>query len=110
MNKALGSLKAKKKELLLVLDKVEIPLTNNISENDTRYVATKRKISAGTRSDKGRKNRDTFMSLKKTCAKLGKSFRRYVYDKESGENKIPRLALLIKEKSIEEYGLPPPTF
>jgi hypothetical protein len=34
----------------------------------------KRKISGSTRSDAGRKSRDTFASLKKTCRKHGISF------------------------------------
>ncbi len=46
-------------------------LHTNGSENDIRCQVTKRKISGGTRSDTGRDCRDAFLSLAKTCAKLG---------------------------------------
>jgi len=52
-----------------VLDRSEIPLHNNLSESDIREYAKRRKVS-----DMGRKRRDTFISLKKTCGKLGVSF------------------------------------
>jgi hypothetical protein len=57
----------------MVLEHPEIPLHNNGAENAIREYVTKRKISGGTRSDTGRKCRDTFISLKKTCRKLGVS-------------------------------------
>ena len=38
-----------KEELLLVLDRPEIPLHNNLSENDIREYVKKRKISGSTR-------------------------------------------------------------
>ncbi|HWM69456.1 MAG TPA: hypothetical protein VNO35_22905, partial [Steroidobacteraceae bacterium] len=41
----------------------------------------KRKVSGGTRSDLGRRCRDTFASLKKTCRKLGVSFWDYLNDR-----------------------------
>ena len=55
----------------MVLDRPEIPLHTNGSENDIRCQVTRRKISAGTRSDIGRDCRDAFLSLAKTCDKLG---------------------------------------
>ena len=60
--------------LLMVLDRPEIPLHTNGSENDIRCQVTKRKVSAGTRSDTGRDCRDAFLGLSKTCAKLGIAF------------------------------------
>jgi hypothetical protein len=53
------------------LDRPETPLHTNGSENDIRCHVTRRKISAGTRSDVGRDCRDAFLSLAKTCDKLG---------------------------------------
>ena len=41
------------------------------SENDIRGHVTRRKVSAGTRSDDGRDSRDAFLGLTKTCDKLG---------------------------------------
>ena len=43
-----------KDALLRVLDRPEIPLNTNASENDIRAFVTKRKISGGTVSDRGR--------------------------------------------------------
>jgi hypothetical protein len=62
---------ANKAELLMVLECPEIPLHTNGSENDIRCQVTRRKVSAGTRSDIGRDCRDAFLSLTKTCDKLG---------------------------------------
>jgi len=57
-----------------VLERPDIPLHTNGSENDIRAHVTRRKISAGTRSDQGRAARDGFLGLMKTCAKLGIAF------------------------------------
>jgi hypothetical protein len=61
-----------------VLDRPEIPLHTNSSENDIRCHVTRRKLSGGTRSDLGRDARDTFLGLAKTCTKLGISFWNYL--------------------------------
>jgi hypothetical protein len=56
----------------------------------------KRKISGSTRSDDGRRCRDTFASLKKTCRKLGIRFWDYLLDRIRGLGTIPPLADLIR--------------
>jgi hypothetical protein len=71
LDRLLARLHANKAELLLVLERPEIPLHTNGSENDIRCQVTRRKVSAGTRSDIGRDCRDAFLSLAKTCDKLG---------------------------------------
>jgi len=71
LDRLLARLHANKAELLMVLERPEIPLHTNGSENDIRCQVTRRKISAGTRSDIGRDCRDAFLSLLKTCDKLG---------------------------------------
>jgi len=96
LNLALERIHRNKSELLLVLKRPEIPLHNNLSENDIRDYVKKRKISATTRSDNGRRARDTMLSLKKTCQKLGISFGRYLQDRISGQNLIPQLPVLIR--------------
>jgi hypothetical protein len=88
---ALKRIYKNKKELLLVLDRPDIPLHNNLSENDIREYAKKRKISGSTRSKTGKRCRDTFMSLKKTCRKLNISFWEYLKDRIYQKNKIPPL-------------------
>jgi hypothetical protein len=59
--------------LLRVLDRPEIPLNTNVSENDVRTLMTKRKISGGTVSRNGRGARDTMLGLAKTCRLLAGS-------------------------------------
>jgi hypothetical protein len=71
-------LHANKSELLRVLERPEIPLHTNGSENDLRAQVTRRKVSGGTRSDIGRDCRDAFLGLMKTCQKLGLSFWDYL--------------------------------
>ena len=74
LNSLLKRIHNNKAELLLVLERPEIPLHTNGSETDIRDYVKKKKVSGGTRSDLGRQCRDTFASLKKTCRKLGVSF------------------------------------
>lgn len=70
LDRLLARLHANKAALLMVLERPEIPLHTNGSENDIRCYVTRRKVSAGTRSDVGRDSRDAFLSLTKTCDKL----------------------------------------
>ena len=101
LNEALRRIHEKRNDLLLVLDRPEIPLHNNLSESDIREWAKKRKISAGTRSELGRRCRDTFISLKKTCRKLGVSFWRYLQDRIRGVHEILTLPDLIRQAAPE---------
>jgi hypothetical protein len=78
LDRLLRRLHANKAELLAVLDRPEIPLHTNGSENDIRCQVIRRKISAGTRSETGRQCRDGFLSLMKTCQKLQLSFWAYL--------------------------------
>jgi len=102
LNQTLKRIHRNKKELLLVLEHPYIPLHNNLSENDIREYVKKRKISGSTRSDEGRKCRDTFTSLKKTCRKLGISFWDFLKDRILGTNEVPYLPDLIISKVQSE--------
>jgi len=86
-----------KDELLLVLKRPETPLHNNSSESDIREYVKKRKISGGTRSSPGRRSRDTFTSLKKTCRKLGVSFWDYLNDRVAGKGVLSQLSNLMRQ-------------
>lgn len=97
LNQALQRLHQHKAELLLVLDRPEVPLHNNLSERDIREYVKKRKISGSTRSASGRRCRDTFASLKKTCRKLRISFWEYLQDRVTGRNATPSLADTIRQ-------------
>jgi len=89
-----------KAELLMVLDRPEIPLHNNGAENSIREYVKRRKISGSTRSDSGRRARDTFTSLKQTCRKLGISFWKYLNDRIGKIGKIPNLPDLIRNQAL----------
>jgi len=78
LDRLLQRLHANKAELLMVLDRPEIPLHTNGSENDIRCQVTKRHVSGGTKTDTGRDCRDAFLGLGKTCRKLGISFWNYL--------------------------------
>jgi hypothetical protein len=78
LDRLLARLHANKTELLMVLERPEIPLHTNGSENDIRCQVIRRKVSAGTRSDSGRDCRDAFLGLAKTCAKHGVAFWNYL--------------------------------
>lgn len=97
LNQLLKRIGNNQHELLRVLDRPELPLHNNLSESDIRDYVKKRKISGSTRSENGRKCRDTFASLKKTCRKQGISFWEYLMDRTSGKNLIPSMAELIQK-------------
>jgi hypothetical protein len=95
----LKEMAAHQADLLRVLERPEIPLHNNAMESDIREYVKRRKISGGTRSAAGRRCRDTFASLKKTCRKLGVRFWDYLQDRVRGLGRIPRLADLIRQKA-----------
>ena len=101
INGVLKEMRDHKADLLRVLERPEVPLHNNGMESDIREYVKRRKISGGTRSDAGRRCRDTFASLKKTCRKLGVRFWAYLQDRVRGLGVIPRLAALIRQKAQE---------
>jgi hypothetical protein len=90
---------ANKDELLLVLDRPEIPLHTNGSENAVRSFVTKRRISGETRSAAGKQARDTFLSLLKTCSKLAIPFWDYLGArlKIPDADRVPWLPDLIRQ-------------
>jgi hypothetical protein len=100
LNNALQRIYNNKSELLLVLERPDIPLHNNSAENAIREYVKKRKISGSTRSETGRQCRDTFTSLKKTCRKLGLSFWQYLQDRIEGLGQVPELPDLIRQQAL----------
>jgi hypothetical protein len=98
LDRLLARLYANKAELLMVLDRPEIPLHTNGSENDIRCHVTRRKLSGGTRSDNGRNCRDVFLSLLKTCAKLKIAFWDFLGDRLDvpGTKAIPYLPDVVR--------------
>jgi hypothetical protein len=100
LNAALKRIYNNKSELLLVLERPDIPLHNNGAETAIRDYVKKRKISGSTRSESGRRCRDTFTSLKKTCRKLGVSFWQYLHDRIYNNGLIPDLSDLIRQTAL----------
>jgi len=99
LDRLLARLHRRKAELLRVLQRPEIPLHTNGSENDIRACVTKRKISGGTMSTAGRTARDVLLGLMKTCSKLGVSFLRYLGDRlhVPGAIAVPSLPDLVRQ-------------
>jgi len=87
--------RAKKDNLLVVLDHPDTPLHNNPAELALRMYVIKRKISFGTRTDEGTKSWETFFTIMDTCRKLGINFKDYLYDRISNQNKMSSLSSLI---------------
>ena len=96
---ALKRIHKNKPELLLVLERPDVPLHNNLSENDIREYVKRRKVSGSTRNDLGRRCRDTFTSLKKTCRKLDISFWKYLLDRVTNCHEIPLLSEIIRQRA-----------
>ncbi len=99
LDRLLKRLHAKKADLLMVLERPDVPLHTNGSESDIRSHVTRRKVSGGTRSDLGRDCRDAFLGLMKTCAKQSIRFWDYLGARLAvpGAVSVPLLpALLIR--------------
>ena len=77
----------------------------HLSEGDIREYVIKRKISGSTRSENGRRCRDTFASLKKTCKKQGISFWEFLCDRLRRQHLMPYLPDLL---SGNVCRVPPP--
>ena len=114
LDDTVARIRANKDEVLLVLERPEIPLHTHASENDIRTGVIKRKISGGTMSDAGRDARDIMLGLMKTCRKLGVSFT-YLGDclgLNTPGSQVPPLArglsrwahLLVKGASLDQSG------
>ena len=104
---ALKEMQAHRADLLRVLERPEVPLHNNATESDIRCYVTVRKISGGTRSELGRRCRDTFATLKKTCRKLGVSFWGFVQDRVRGVGAVVNLGEEIRRRSSGSGGAVP---
>jgi hypothetical protein len=94
----LKRLHGNKADLLMVLERPEIPLHTNGSENDVRCQVTCGRVSAGTRNDAARDCRDAFLGLAKTCAKPGVAFWDYLGSRMSvpGRLVVPPLPDLVR--------------
>ena len=101
LSNVLGQFGKKKDQLLRVLEFPELPLHNNEAESDIREFVIRSKISGGSRSELGRRARDTMVGLKKTCRKLGVCFWEFLLSRVRGEPTIAPLAELVLQKVNE---------
>jgi uncharacterized small protein (DUF1192 family) len=105
LDELLARLKLRKAELLVTLERPEVPLNTNSSERDVRDPVTLRKISGGTRAEDGRRCRDTFLSIKKTCQKNAISFWAYLGDRLGiTAHGIAHLPDLIRQRAAPKPG------
>jgi hypothetical protein len=99
LDKKIALTAANKAKLLLVLEHPEIPLHNNPAELAVRELVIKRKVSIGTRSLKGTRAWETFMTISDTCRKQKISFFHYIKDRLTQAQQLPSLAELIQQTS-----------
>jgi len=95
LDERISKTKAKKSNLLLVLNSPQIPLHNNEAELGARQQARRRDVSLHTMVPDGTKANDTFLSTVQTCKKLGINCYEYFLDRIQETFTIPPLALLI---------------
>ena len=105
LNAALARMADKKADLLRVLERPDLPLHTNEQERPFRDWATKRKISAGTRGELGKRCRDTFLSLKSTCKKLGVRFTSYLRDRILKAGQILSLSELVRKRAADSVPI-----
>lgn len=100
LDRQLKRLHALKADLLMVLERPDVALHTNGSENDIRSHVTRRKVSGGTRSDTGRDCRDAFLGLMKTCTKQAVRFWDYLGARLAvpGAAAVPLLPDLIRSR------------
>jgi len=99
LDKRIAKSKAKKKELLTVLNHPELPLHNNRSENGARVQKRREDVSLQTKTKEGTEAKDTMMTIVETTKKHSISAFKYIYDRVSKTFKMQSLAKLIREKS-----------
>ena len=94
--------KNKKEALLLVLKYPWLPLHNNDSELGARVEKRRQDVSLQTKSDKGTKAKDSFLTVTQTAKKLGVNTYKYIYDRISKTFSMPSLADLILQNSLPQ--------
>ena len=85
LDRLLARIHANREELLVVLDRPEVPLHTNGSENDIRAMVTRRKLSGGTRSQSGKQD-----GLPDT-----RTITRWLGDPRHGEFQVQYAAVLV---------------
>ncbi len=87
----------KKDALLTVLKHPELPLHNNASKLGARVEKRRQDVSLQTKSIKGTKAKDSFLTVTQTAKKLGVNSYKYIFDRISKTFNMPSLAELITQ-------------
>lgn len=98
LDSRIAKTKAKKEQLLMVLEHPQMPLHNNPAELGARQRVRKRDVSFGPRTKDGVQAWDTFMTLAETAKKLGVSFYAYIHDRISESYTLLDLAEMIRQQ------------
>jgi hypothetical protein len=96
---------SKAESLLQVLDHPQVPLHNNSAELGARSAVRRRDVSLHTKTVKGTRANDNFMTIIETAKKQEVSKFNYIYDRISGRYQMKPLAQLIAEKAQNEMML-----
>ncbi len=104
LDRRIALTRQKKRELLLVLDFPNVPLTNNDAERALREYVIKRKISNGTRTDEGTEAWEVFLSLLGTCRKNDVNFYHYLCDRISNSCQMPALDSVVLARAHNAPG------
>ena len=91
--------RSKKEALLQALKYPCLPLHNNDSELGARVEKRRQDVSLQTKSIKGTKAKDSFLTVTQTAKKLGVNTYKYIYDRISKTFTMPSLADLIIQNS-----------
>lgn len=100
LNKRIAMTKAKKGNLLRVLDYPYFPLHNNISELAARYQAMRRDSNYHTMSENGMHSKDSLMTIIATAKKQSINVFQYLHDRITKSYEITPLAELILSPSV----------
>ena len=102
LNDRLALTRAKKKELLLVLQFAKTPLHNNPAELGAREQVRRRDVGLQNKNKKGTEAKDTMMTITATARKMGVNLFGYIHDKLSKTFAMPSLASMIRQKSQQQ--------
>ncbi len=94
----------KKEKLLISLDYPAVPLHNNGTEREVRPMVIKRKISGGTRTDQGRRIRDSQLTIIKTCQKHGVSYWQYLNGRLLRNCYVPYVPDLVRQRLVAQQS------
>ena len=97
LDERIAKTRAKKAELLRVLDHPTLPLHNNPAELAARRRVRKRDVSFGARSPAGLFTWDVCQTILATAEQLGVNALHYLRDRLSGAYRLPALADLISQ-------------